>query len=133
MNGLLAAALIAVYSHYPSGRPHLVVKATHDPDELLLLRYADAPHARPRVVAREELDSQPGEVRLERVIDPKDVVVSLTVRHGKVDFLRRLRRSHRPRRRRRPGEHRRRLRQADGLRRGDERLDRPLEWEAIRQ
>jgi len=94
MNGLLAAALIAVYSHYPSGRPHLVVKATHDPDELLLLRYADAPHARPRVVAREELDSQPGHVRLEKVIDPKDVVVSLAVRHGEVDFVYRVMNNH---------------------------------------
>lgn len=90
MNALLAAALIAVYSHYPSGRARLVVKATHEPDELLLLRYADAPHARPRVVAREELDSWPGEVRIEKVIDPKDVVVSLAVRHGEIDVVDRI-------------------------------------------
>ncbi len=91
MRGLLALALLAatavpptsvVYSRYRSGRPRLVVKATHNPDELLLLRYADAPRARPRTVAREELDSWPGGVRLEKVIDPKDVVVTMAARHG---------------------------------------------------
>lgn len=99
MKALLVLALLAassdpplsvVYATYPSGRPRLVVTATRDPEELLLLRYADAPHARPRVVAREELGSQPGEVRLERVIDPKDVVVSLAARHGEDNFLYRV-------------------------------------------
>jgi len=90
MNAMLAAALIAVYSHYPSGRPRLVVKATHDPDDLLLLRYADAPHAKPRVVAREELDSPPDDVSLEKVIDPKDVVVSFPARHGSYEIVDRI-------------------------------------------
>ena len=99
MRGLLALALLAataaiptsvVYSRYRSGRPRLVVKATHNPDELLLLRYDDAPRARPRVVAREELDSWPGEVRVAKVIDPKDVVVSLSARHGTYDVVDRI-------------------------------------------
>ena len=67
-----------------------MVKATHNPDELLLLRYADAPRARPRVVAREELDSWPGEVRVAKVIDPKDVVVSLSARHGTYNVVDRI-------------------------------------------
>ena len=100
MRGLLALALLAataasptavVYSRYGSGRPRLVVKATHNPDELLLLlRYADAPRARPRVIAREELDSRPNEVRLERVIDPKDVVVVFPTRHGEYAIVDRI-------------------------------------------
>lgn len=90
MNALLAAALIAVYSHYPSGKPRLVVKATHDPDELLLLRYADARGARPRVIDHQTLDSRPGEVRIERVIDAKDVVVGLDSRHGGYNVLNRI-------------------------------------------
>ncbi|HEV2719490.1 MAG TPA: hypothetical protein VG323_05695, partial [Thermoanaerobaculia bacterium] len=88
---LLAAApypaTSVVYARYHGGRPRLVVKATHEPDELLLLRYADAPRARPRVVAREELDSWPGEVRLEKIIDAKDIVVSLDARHGPYDIV----------------------------------------------
>ena len=91
---LLAATAVpatsVVYSRYRSGRPRLVVKATHNPDELLLLRYADAPHAKPRAVAREELDSWPGEVRIEKVIDPKDVVVTLAANHGTVDIVDRI-------------------------------------------
>ena len=91
---LLAATqnppLSVVYARYKSGRPRLVVKATQDPDELLLVRFADARGARPRVIDRQELDSKPGEVRIERVIDPKDVVVSLDSRHGGYDVLNRI-------------------------------------------
>jgi hypothetical protein len=99
MKALLALLLLAassdpatsvVYSRYQSGRPRLVVKATHDPDELLLLRYADAPHARGRVVARQELDSRPGEVLLEKVIDAKDVVVWCSARHGEYGIVNRI-------------------------------------------
>jgi hypothetical protein len=82
--------LSVVYARYKSGRPRLVVKATHDPDELLLLRFADARGARPRVIARQELDSTPGEVTIERVIDAKDVVVWLDSRHGGYKVLNRI-------------------------------------------
>jgi hypothetical protein len=99
MKVLLALLLLAassnpatsvVYSRYKSGRPRLVVKAMHDPDELLLLRYADASHARVRVIARQELDSRPDEVTIERVIDAKDVVVELDSRHGGYKILNRI-------------------------------------------
>jgi hypothetical protein len=99
MRGALALALLAatavpptsvVYSRYGSGRPRLVVKATHDPDELLLLRYADAPRAKPRVIDRQELESRPDEVSLERVIDPKDVVVTMAARHGSYSIVDRV-------------------------------------------
>lgn len=82
--------LLAVYARYASGRPRLVVKATQDPDELLLLRYADARAARPRVIDRQALDSRPDEVRIERVIDPNDIVVPLASRHGGYEFLYRI-------------------------------------------
>jgi len=99
MKALLILALLAatsspplsvVYARYKNGRPRLVVKATRDPDELLLLRYADARGTRRRVIDRQQLDSHPGEVRIERVIDAKDVVVSLDSRHGGYDVLNRI-------------------------------------------
>jgi hypothetical protein len=99
MKALLLLALLAatsnprlsvVYARYKSGRPRLVVKATQDPDELLLLRFADARGARPRVIDRQELDSRPGELRLERVIDANDVVVGLDSRHGGYNVLNRI-------------------------------------------
>jgi len=75
-----ALPMSAVYSRYASGRPRLVVKATRDPDALLLLRYADVRGAKPRVVARDDLDAPPFEVSLQKVIDAKDIVVEMLVR-----------------------------------------------------
>src|SRR3954451_5358149 len=99
MRALLALILLAttaatptsvVYSRYRSGRPRLVVKATRDPDELLLLRYADAARARPRIIAREALDDTPNEVSIEKILDPKDIVVTFPARHGQWSIVERV-------------------------------------------
>jgi hypothetical protein len=73
-----------VFDNYRSGRPRRVVAAFGDSEEatLLLVLFPDSARGRPRVLARETLDGRPGDVSLERVIDAKDVIVSLPVRHG---------------------------------------------------
>jgi hypothetical protein len=87
---LAAQDMSAVYARYRSGRPRLVVKVTQDPDELLLLRYADVPNADPRVIDREEMDAKPLEVRVEKVIDAKDVVVWMAGRHDEPGIVDRV-------------------------------------------
>gem|GEM_PF-5517520 len=49
---------------------------------MLLIRFPDSSRGKPRILDRETLDGHPGDLRLERVIDAKDVVVSVPVRHG---------------------------------------------------
>jgi hypothetical protein len=79
--------LATVFDKYRSGRPRRVVAAFRDSDEveegtLLLLLFPDSARGKPRILDREMLDTPPGEVDLERVIDAKDVVVSQRMRHG---------------------------------------------------
>jgi len=76
--------LAAVFDKYRSGRPRRVVAAIEDSAEwpLLLVLFPDSARGIPRILDRETLDSVPGEIRLERVIDAKDVVVSQRIRHG---------------------------------------------------
>jgi hypothetical protein len=76
--------LAAVFDEYPSGRPRRVVATFGDSVRgiLLLILLPDSTHGKPRILDREALDGGPGEVRLDKVIDAKDVIVSLSVRHG---------------------------------------------------
>lgn len=73
-----------VFDKYRSGRPRRVVAAFGNSDEgtMLLIRFPDSASGRPRILDRETLDGHPVGVSLERVIDAKDVVVTLPVRHG---------------------------------------------------
>jgi hypothetical protein len=76
--------IATVFDKYPSGRPRRVVAAFGNFGQgiLLLILLPDSAHGKPRVLDRETLDSGAAEVRLEKLIDAKDVVVSLFVRHG---------------------------------------------------
>jgi len=73
-----------VFDKYQSGRPRRVVAAFGASDEgtMLLIRFPDSSRGRPRILDRETLDGHPVGVTLEKVIDAKDVVVSVPVRHG---------------------------------------------------
>src|SRR5712691_10985455 len=75
--------LTTVFDEYPSGRPRRVVASSGDSVRgiLLLILFPDSARGRPRILDRETLDGGPGEVRLAKVIDAKDVVVSVSVRH----------------------------------------------------
>jgi hypothetical protein len=76
--------LASVYDAYPSGRPRRVVATFGDSAQgtLLLVLFPDSARGRPRLLDREALDAGPGDVRLENLIDAKDVVVSMSARHG---------------------------------------------------
>jgi hypothetical protein len=76
--------IATVFDEYPSGRPRRVVATFGDSVRgvLLLILLPDSARGKPRILDRETLDSGAGEVRLEKLIDAKDVVVSLSVRHG---------------------------------------------------
>jgi len=73
-----------VFDNYRSGRPRRVVAAFGDSEEaaLLLILLPDSARGKPRIVDREALDGRPGDILLERVIDAKDIIVSLPLRHG---------------------------------------------------
>jgi hypothetical protein len=76
--------IATVFDEYPSGRPRRVVATFGNSVEgvLLLILLPDSARGRPRILDRETLDSGAGGLRLEKLIDAKDVVVSLFVRHG---------------------------------------------------
>jgi hypothetical protein len=76
--------IATVFDEYPSGRPRRVVATFGDSVRgiLRLILLPDSTLGKPRVLDREELDSGPGDVRLETVIDAKDIVVTVSVRHG---------------------------------------------------
>jgi hypothetical protein len=76
--------LAAVYDRYPSGQPRRVAATFGNVGEgkLLLVRFPDSDSGKPLVLDRQELESGPGEVRIETIIDPKDIVVELDARHG---------------------------------------------------
>jgi hypothetical protein len=76
--------IATVFDKYPSGRPRRVLATFGDSGQgvLMLILLPDSAHGEPRVLDRETLESGAGGVRLEKLIDAKDVVVSLFVRHG---------------------------------------------------
>jgi hypothetical protein len=76
--------LATVFDKYPSGRPRRVAATFGDSVRgiLLLILLPDSTHGKLRVLDREAIDGGPGEVRLEKMIDAKDIVVSVSVRHG---------------------------------------------------
>ncbi|HEY4641828.1 MAG TPA: hypothetical protein VII75_10830 [Thermoanaerobaculia bacterium] len=84
--------IAAVFDEYPSGRPRRVVATFGNSVEgtLLLFLFPDSARGAPRILDRETLESGPGEIRLEKVIDAKDVVVSLFIRHGTTDIVDRV-------------------------------------------
>jgi hypothetical protein len=76
--------IATVFDEYPNGRPRRAVATFGNSVEgiLRLILLPDSTRGKPRVLDREALDSGPGEVRLEKLIDAKDIVVTLSVRHG---------------------------------------------------
>jgi hypothetical protein len=76
--------IATVFDEYPNGRPRRVVATFGDSVRgiLRLILLPDSTRGKPRVLDREALDGGPGEVRLEKVIDAKDIVVTVSVRHG---------------------------------------------------
>jgi hypothetical protein len=84
--------LAAIYDQYPSGRPRRVVATFGDSVQgrLLLVLFPDSVRGRPRILDGQTLDSGPGDVRLETVIDAKDVVVSMSARHGMTSIVLRV-------------------------------------------
>lgn len=80
---LVLALISVVYEKYPSGRPKLVVKIAHDPESVVLLRYADAAGANGKIVDRDNTGGRPADVQLKKLAGPKkDVVVILGGHHG---------------------------------------------------
>lgn len=73
------------YDRYRSGRPRLVVatiEASDDADhEVVLVRLPDSDNGKPLVLDRKPLDERPVQLSLERLVDPKDVVVELFASH----------------------------------------------------
>lgn len=78
-----------VYDRYASGRPRRVVAAIGNVGDgyLWLFRFPDSAKGKPRVLDKTRLGAGPAALELMRVIHPKDIVVSLLVRHGEIDFL----------------------------------------------
>jgi hypothetical protein len=76
--------IATVFDQYPSGRPRRVVATFGNFGQgvLLLIRLPDSAGGRPRILYRETLGSGASGVRLIKLIDAKDVVVSEYVRHG---------------------------------------------------
>jgi hypothetical protein len=65
-----------VYDRYRSGKPRLVIRATQEPDEVLLVRMPGN-----HVLDRKPLDDRAVEITIQRILDPKDVVVEMTAPH----------------------------------------------------
>jgi hypothetical protein len=81
-----------VYDRYPSGRPRRVVAAIGDSEDgnLMLFRFPDSGHGKPRLLDRQELDSGASSVALMHIIDPKDVIVTLTAGRGGTAIVERV-------------------------------------------
>lgn len=73
------------YDRYRSGRPRRVIATIgsfdYEANEVLLLRLPDDDTGKPRVLDRKPLDERPVSLSLQRLIDPKDVVVQLFANH----------------------------------------------------
>jgi hypothetical protein len=84
--------IATVFDEYPDGRPRRVVATFGDSVRgiLRLILLPDSKRGKPRVLDREELESGPGDVHLEKVIDAKDIVVTLSVRHGTASIVDRV-------------------------------------------
>jgi hypothetical protein len=65
-----------VYDRYRSGAPRLVIRATEEPDEVLLVRMPGN-----HILDRKPLDDRAVEITIQRILDPKDVVVEMTAPH----------------------------------------------------
>ncbi len=76
---------VGVYDRYASGRPRLVIAATHTDDsegEVLLIRLPDASNGSGKILHREKPDEAPYEISFIRLVDPKDVSVECYAKHG---------------------------------------------------
>jgi hypothetical protein len=90
--GLESHMLAVVYDEYPSGRPRRVVATFGNSVQgtLLLVLFPNSVRGKPRLLDRQELAAGPGDVRLEHLIDAKDVVVSMIVRHSTTSIVLRV-------------------------------------------
>jgi hypothetical protein len=71
---------VAVYDHYRSGKPRLVIAGNGS--ELLLIRLPDSTEGKGRVLQRIDAEERVTEIEFMRIIDPRDVLVTQLMPHG---------------------------------------------------